>query len=86
LERTSPLTPYQRLVAGLQHFKQEVIGEVDECLAFAEVMARQTNSVTFDLPNGVYYVTAAGTLEEVLPVMYKQIEQLERLKKQRDNS
>jgi hypothetical protein len=85
MERASPLTPYQRLVAGLLHFKKEITEEVDECLAFAEVMARQQNSVTYDDPSGHFYVTAVGPLEAVIPVMYKQLEQLERIKQQRDH-
>jgi hypothetical protein len=47
-------------------------------------MALKQNSVELD-EDGMFYVSASGTLEEVIPIMYKQIEKLERIKKQKDN-
>lgn len=80
------MSPYQRLSNGLAHFRQVVLEEIDEALTFVDVMKRQQNSLTYDNENNVFYVTAVGTAEEVIPVMYKQIEQLERIQKQRNSS
>lgn len=75
------MTPFQKFVVGLRAAKMDVTEMLDEILAFAEVMARKTNSVELD-ENGFFYVTAAGPLEEIIPVMHKQIEKLERIQKQ----
>jgi signal transduction histidine kinase len=76
---------FQRFCNGLHHIRHELNEEITEMLAFAEVMARKQNSLELD-ENGFFYTTAAGPLEEIIPTMYKQIERLERIKKQRDTS
>lgn len=81
----SALTPFRRFTNGLHHVKAEFLENIDEMLAFAEVMALKQNCIELD-NDGVFYVSAAGTLEEVIPVMYHQIERLERIKKQKEDS
>lgn len=79
------MTPFRRFCNGLHQVRADFNEQLDEMLAFAEVMAMKQNCVELD-ENGFFYVTAAGPLEEIIPVMYKQIEKLERIKKQKDNS
>lgn len=78
------MTPFRRFINGLHHVRHDMNEQIDEMLAFAEVMAHKQNSVELD-ENGLFYVTAAGPLEEIIPTMYKQLEKLERIKKQKDN-
>lgn len=78
------MTPFQRFRNGLHHIRAEFNEELDEMLAFAEVMARKQNAIELD-EHGFFYVTAAGPLEEIIPVVRQQVEKLERIKKQRDN-
>jgi hypothetical protein len=78
------MTPFRRFCNGLHHVRNEFINEIDEMLAFAEVMAMKQNSIELD-ENGFFYSTAAGPLDEIIPVLHKQIEKLERIKTQRDN-
>jgi hypothetical protein len=84
LESPSRVTPFQRFCNGLHSVRADFNESLDEMLAFAEIMARKQNSVELD-ENGFFYVTAAGPLDEIIPVMHKQLEKLERIKKQRDN-
>lgn len=53
-------------------------------LAFAEVMAMKQNAIELD-DNGLFYITATGTVEEIIPVMTMQLEKLKRIKDQKDN-
>jgi hypothetical protein len=78
------MSPFRRFTNGLHHIRQDFNEQLDEMLAFSEVMALKQNSVELD-EDGMFYVSASGTLEEVIPIMYKQIEKLERIKKQKDN-
>lgn len=77
------MTPFRRFCNGLHQVRADFNEQLDEMLAFAEVMARKQNAVELD-ENGFFYVTAAGPLEEIIPVMQQQIEKLERIKRQRD--
>ena len=77
------MTPFRRFCNGLHQVRADFNEQLDEMLAFAEVMARKQNAVELD-ENGFFYVTAAGPLEEIIPVLHQQIEKLERIKRQRD--
>lgn len=79
------MTPFRRFCNGLHHIRRELNEELDEMLAFAEVMAMKQNAIELD-ENGFFYSTAAGPLDEIIPVLHKQIEKLERIKKQRDST
>lgn len=81
---TNAVTPFRRFTNGLHHVKKEFIENIDEMLAFAEVMALKTNCIEYD-ENGCYYVQASGPLEDVITIMYHQLERLERMKQQKDN-
>jgi hypothetical protein len=78
------MNQYSKLLAGLKAVKSDLNEELDELLAFAEVMARKHNTLELD-EDGFFYCTAAGPIEEVIPVMEKQLGKLERIKKQRDS-
>lgn len=78
------VTPFQQFCNGLHHVRQDFNMQMDEMLAFAEVMARKQNSIELD-ENGQFYVTACGTIDEIIPVVQQQLERLERIKKQKDN-
>lgn len=82
MESPNGMTPFQKFVVGLRAAKRDNQEMLDEILAFAEVMAQKTNSVELD-ENGYFYTTAAGPLEEIIPVMKKQLEKLERIQKQK---
>lgn len=77
------MTPYRQLRNGLQQIKQDSDELLDEAIAFAEVMAMKQNSIEVD-EKGFYFVTASGPLEDVIPTMYKMLDRLERIKKQKD--
>lgn len=79
------MTPYRQLRNGLQQIRQDSNELLDEAIAFAEVMAMKQNSIELD-EKGIFFVTASGTLEDVIPTMYKQLEKLERIKQQRDSN
>lgn len=83
MEGPDALTPFQRFCNGLKHIRSEFNESLDEMLAFAEVMARKQNSVELD-ENGTFYVTAVGTLDEVIPMLHQQIYKLERIRFQRN--
>lgn len=76
------MTPYRQLRNGLQQIRHDSNELLDEAIAFAEVMAMKQNSIEMD-EHGVFFVTASGSLEDVIPTMYKQLERLERLQKQK---
>lgn len=78
------MTPYQRLVNGMLHFRTELNEELNEFLTFAEVMARQQNMLTLD-EHGTFYVNAAGTLDEIIPKLKNFTERLERIQQQKAN-
>jgi hypothetical protein len=78
------LTPFRRFCNGLHHARKEFNENVDEMLAFAEVMALKQNCVELD-ENGVFYVSAAGTIDEVIPVMHAQLDRLKRIREERNN-
>lgn len=79
------MTPYRQLRNGLQQIRQDSNELLDEAIAFAEVMAMKQNSIELD-EKGIFFVTASGTIEDVIPTMYKQLEKLERIKQQKDSS
>lgn len=78
------MTPFEKFCNGLQHVRHEFNEEMNEMLAFAEIMSRKANAVELD-ENGTFYVVATGPIDEVISTMYKQLEKLERIKKQKDN-
>jgi hypothetical protein len=75
------VTPFQRLRNGLLQIRQDTNELLEEALAFTEVMAMKKNSIEVD--DDMFYVTAAGPLEEIIPVLYAQLERLERYQKQK---
>lgn len=79
------MTPFKRFCNGLHHIRGSFNEEIDEMLAFAEVMARKQNAIELD-EHGFFYVTASGPIEEIIPVMQQQIARLERIKKQKDTN
>jgi len=76
--------PFSKFLAGLYSIRRDFNDEMEELIAFAEVMARKHNTLELD-DQGFFYVTATGTLEEVIPVVEKQLSKLERIKKAKDN-
>lgn len=78
------MTPFMKFLRGLQAAKVDLHETFEELIAFAEIMARKQNSLEMD-EDGFFYVTAAGPLEEVIPVVHKQLEKLERIYKQKTN-
>jgi type II secretory pathway component PulF len=76
---------YRRFCTGIQHFRNEINDELDEMLTFAEVMARQQNMITVD-ENGIFFSTASGSLDEIIPTLTQQIEKLERIRRQRNHN
>ena len=79
------MTPFQKFVRGLQAAQFDLKETFDELLAFAEIMSRKSNTVELD-ENGFFYVTACGPIDEVISTMYKQIEKLERIQKQKGHN
>jgi hypothetical protein len=76
-------TPFQRFVRGLEAAQLDMNEMLTELRAFAEIMAKKSNTLEMD-ENGFFYTTASGTLEEIIPTIHKQLERLERIKKQKD--
>jgi hypothetical protein len=76
-------TPFQRFLRGLEAAQLDMNEMLTELRAFAEIMAKKSNTLEMD-ENGFFYTTAAGTLEEIIPTIHKQLERLERIKKQKD--
>ena len=79
------MTPFQRFRNGLLQVRGDTNELLEEMIAFAEVMANKRNTLELD-ENGFFYCQSSGTLEDILPVMYKQIEKLERIKAQKDST
>jgi hypothetical protein len=77
-------SPFRQFRNGLDQVQQDVNEVLNEARAFAEVLAMKQNSIEFD-ENGYFFVTSAGSLEEVIGVMQKQLEKLQRIKTQKDN-
>jgi hypothetical protein len=78
----SRMTPFQKFVRGLQAAQLEFDETMNELISFAEIMAQKQNTLELD-EDGFFYVTAAGPIEEVIPVMEKQLEKLYRIRKQK---
>jgi hypothetical protein len=77
------LSPFRRFCNGLHQIRKETNEQIDEILSFAEVMALKQNCVELD-ENGVFYVSSAGTIDEVIPVMHAQLERLQRIREERN--
>lgn len=77
------MNPYQQLCKGAHHFKAEINEEMDELIAFAEIMSRQKNMVTLD-QNGTFYAIASGDIDEVINVLEQQITKLKRIREERN--
>lgn len=77
------MTPFDRFLAGLHSLRHETSNELEELIAFAEIMAQKKNTLELD-ENGFFYCTASGPLEQVISVLEKQLGKLERIKKQKD--
>lgn len=77
------MTPYQRLVAGTHHFKNALNEELNEMLAFAELMSRQRNMITFD-SDGQWYSIASGELDEIIDVLEQQLGKLKRIREEKN--
>jgi hypothetical protein len=76
------MTPFQRFRNGLHQIREDTNEVLEEALAFVEVMALKRNSIEFD--DGYIYVVASGSIDEVIPTLYEQIDRLERYKKQQE--
>ncbi len=76
-------TPFSRFLSGLHAIRADFNEEMEELLAFAEVMARKHNTLELD-EHGDFYVTAQGPLDEIIPALKTHIGKLERIQKQRD--
>lgn len=79
------MSPFTRFLAGLHSIRADFDAEMEELLAFAEVMARKENTLELD-ENGSFYVSATGTLEEVIETLEKQLQKLKRIKQQKDGN
>lgn len=77
------LTPFRRFCNGLHQARADFNEQVDEMIAFAEVMALKQNCLELD-ENGTFYITAAGSVEDVISVMQAQLERLRRIKQEKD--
>ena len=64
------MTPLNRFLNGLHSVRNDFNVEMDELIAFAEVLARKQNALELD-DQGFFYVTASGPIEEVIPTMEK---------------
>ena len=78
-------TPFSRFLAGLEAAKLDFNEVMDELRAFAEVMARKQNSIELD-EEGLFYTTACGPLEKIIPEVEKQLKRLQRIKEEKDAS
>lgn len=78
------ITPFQQFLNGLEAAQLDFNEVMNELRAFATVMARKGNSIEMD-ESGLFFVTASGRLEDVISVLHKQLERLERIKKQKDD-
>lgn len=78
------MTPFQQFLNGLEAAQLDFNEVMNELRAFAAVMARKSNSIEMD-EKGFFYVTASGKVEEVIAVMHKQLDRLEKIKQQKDN-
>jgi hypothetical protein len=78
----SRMTPFQKFVRGLQAAQLDFDETMNELISFPEIMAQKQNTLELD-EDGFFYVTAAGPIEEVIPVMEKQLEKLYRIRKQK---
>jgi hypothetical protein len=79
------MTPFQKFLNGLNAAQLDFNETMTELRAFAEIMARKSNTLELD-DNGFFYTTASGTLDEIIPVLHKQLDKLERIKKSKDNN
>lgn len=79
------MTPFMKFLRGLEAAQLDFNETMMELRAFAEIMSRKTNTVEMD-EDGSFYVTASGTLDEIIPTLYKQVHKLERIKEQKDKS
>jgi hypothetical protein len=79
----SRLNPFQKFVRGLQAAQLDFNETMTELTAFAEIMAQKQNTLELD-EDGFFYVTAAGPIEDIIPVMEKQLEKLYRISKQKN--
>jgi DNA polymerase II small subunit/DNA polymerase delta subunit B len=76
------LTPFMKFLRGLQAANVDLKETFDELIAFAEIMAMKQNSLEMD-EDGIFYVTATGPVEDIVPILHKQLERLERIQKQK---
>lgn len=78
------MSPFARFVAGLRAAKADFNESIDELTAFAEIMARKSNTLELD-DDGMFYITASGTLEDIIATMENQLSKLKRIKHQKDH-
>lgn len=79
------ISPFKRFCNGLHQVRSEFNEQLDEMLAFAEVMSMKQNAIELD-EGGVFYVTASGQLDEVIPILQAQTERLKRIRNERNGS
>lgn len=85
MEGINGMTPFKRMANGLHHIRSDLNDQLDELLAFAEVMARKNNTLDLD-ENGFFYVTCSGTLEDIIPTMQRYLRRLERIKEEKESN
>ena len=78
------MLPFQQFANGLKHVRNEINQELEELLVFSEVLARKNNTLEMD-ENGVFYSILSGSIEDMIAMMHKQLQKLERIKYQKDN-
>ena len=76
------MTPFQRFLNGLNAAQMDFNEVMTELRAFAEVMAKKQNTLDMD-EDGCFYVTAAGRLEDIIPVVEGHLRKLKRINEER---
>lgn len=79
---TAPLTRFRDM---LMLYKKQMEEDFDELIMSAEIICSRPNYVLMD-ETGYYHLQASGTLEEVVAVLQKQLEKLEKIKTQKDRT
>lgn len=79
---TYRMTPFQKFLRGLQAAHTEHTEALEELIAFAEVMARKSNTLDLD-EHGYFYSTASGPIEDILPTLEKHVSKLKRIQQEK---
>jgi uncharacterized NAD(P)/FAD-binding protein YdhS len=76
------MTPFKRFLNGVEAAQMDFNEVMDELRAFAEIMSQKQNTLELD-EDGYFYVTAAGPIEIIIPVVEKHLEKLKRIAAER---